>query len=160
MSSPTLAVEEEKSEQEPMKIWGHIEGDQIVYATSPSVTAQCLRVPVSDGHTAAVFASFDKKIPMEEIIQKWESYRGAAQELELPSAPKQFLHYFHENDRPQAKLDRNLENGYGSFLLVVCVRTHSMILNLFGLSHNTLRGASRRRCINGRNYFVAKGYLD
>ena len=155
---PYIGGEEEKSEQEPMKIWGHIEGDQIVNATSPSVTAQCLRVPVSDGHTAAVFASFDKKIPMEEIIQKWESYRGAAQELELPSAPKQFLHYFHENDRPQAKLDRNLENGMAVSIGRLRPDTQYDI-KFVCLSHNTLRGAAGGAVLMAE-LLCAKGYLD
>ena len=155
---PYIGGEEEKSEQEPMKIWGHIEGDQIVNATSPSVTAQCLRVPVSDGHTAAVFASFDKKISMEEIIQKWESYRGAAQELELPSAPKQFLHYFHENDRPQAKLDRNLENGMA--VSIGRLRPDSQYdIKFVCLSHNTLRGAAGGAVLMAE-LLCAKGYLD
>ena len=155
---PYIGGEEEKSEQEPMKIWGHIEGDQIVNATSPSVTAQCLRVPVSDGHTAAVFASFDKKISMEEIIQKWESYRGAAQELELPSAPKQFLHYFHENDRPQAKLDRNLENGMAVSIGRLRPDTQYDI-KFVCLSHNTLRGAAGGAVLMAE-LLCAKGYLD
>ena len=94
-----------------MKIWGHIEGDQIIPATSPSVTAQCLCVPVSGWTHCSSVCILRKKISMDEIIAKWESYCGAAQELELPSAPKQFLHYFREDNRPQPKLDRNLENG-------------------------------------------------
>lgn len=108
---PYIGGEEEKSEQEPMKLWGHIEGNKIVNATTPSITAQCFRVPVSDGHTAAVFVSMEKKVSPEEIIRRWTEFRGPAQELELPSAPKQFLHYFTEADRPQAKLDRELEHG-------------------------------------------------
>ena len=108
---PYIGGEEEKSEQEPLKIWGHIEDDKIVNAASPSITSQCIRVPVTDGHTAAVFVSFEKKAEMEEIIEKWESYRGRPQELNLPSAPKQFIHYFRENDRPQIKSERNLEGG-------------------------------------------------
>ena len=138
---PFIGGEEEKSEQEPMKIWGHIEGDQIVNASSPSITAQCLRVPVSDGHTAAVFASFDKKIPLEEIIRRWESYKGPAQELNLPSAPKQFLHYFTEDNRPQAKLDRNLENGMAVSIGRLRPDTQYDI-KFVCLSHNTLRGAA------------------
>lgn len=108
---PYIGGEEEKSEQEPLKIWGHIEDDKIVNAVSPSITSQCIRVPVTDGHTAAVFVSFEKKAEMEEIIEKWESYRGRPQELNLPSAPKQFILYFRENDRPQIKSERNLEGG-------------------------------------------------
>ncbi|MEG1428022.1 MAG: aspartate-semialdehyde dehydrogenase family protein, partial [Oscillospiraceae bacterium] len=91
---PYIGGEEEKSEQEPMKIWGKVVNGGIVNATTPSITSQCLRVPVSDGHTAAVFMSMEKKISKEEIIERWKNYRGIAQELELPSAPKQFLHYF------------------------------------------------------------------
>ena len=108
---PFIGGEEEKSEKEPLKIWGHIEGDQIVNATTPAITTQCLRVPVSDGHTAAVFASFEKKPTKEEILEAWKNFSGVPQELQLPSAPKQFLHYFEEDNRPQAKLDRNLEGG-------------------------------------------------
>ena len=111
---PYIGGEEEKSEQEPLKIWGHIENGEIVKTDDIAITAQCIRVPVSDGHTAAVFMSFKdgvKKPSVEEIIKIWESYKGRAQELELPSAPKQFLHYFTEPDRPQIKSERNLENG-------------------------------------------------
>ena len=108
---PFIGGEEEKSEKEPLKIWGHIEGNEIVDAVSPSITAQCFRVPVSDGHTAAVFVSFDKKPTKEQMLKAWAEFKGVPQELELPSAPKQFIHYFDEDNRPQAKLDRNLENG-------------------------------------------------
>ena len=95
-----IGGEEEKSEKEPLKIWGHIEGDVIVDATAPAITTQCLRVPVSDGHTAAVFVSFENKPSKEEILQAWKDFSGVPQELQLPSAPKQFLNYFTENDRP------------------------------------------------------------
>ena len=155
---PFIGGEEEKSEQEPMKIWGHIEGDQIVNATSPSITAQCLRVPVSDGHTAAVFASFDKKIPLEEIIRRWESYKGPAQELNLPSAPKQFLHYFTEDNRPQAKLDRNLENGMAVSIGRLRPDTQYDI-KFVCLSHTTLRGAAGGAVLMAE-LLCAKGYLD
>ena len=155
---PFIGGEEEKSEQEPMKIWGHIEGDQIVNATSPSITAQCLRVPVSDGHTAAVFASFDKKIPLEEIIRRWESYKGPAQELNLPSAPKQFLHYFTEDNRPQAKLDRNLENGMAVSIGRLRPDTQYDI-KFVCLSHNTLRGAAGGAVLMAE-LLCAMGYLD
>ena len=113
---PYIGGEEEKSEREPLKLWGHIEGAQIVNAEKPVITAQCFRVPVSDGHTAAVFVSFEKKPSKEEILKAWADFRGPAQELELPSAPKQFLHYFEETDRPQPKLDRNTEHG-----MAVCI---------------------------------------
>ena len=106
----TSAVKRKKRER-ALKLWGHIENGQIVPADKPSITAQCLRVACSDGHMAAVFVSFDKKPTMEEIKEKWAAFSGSAQELKLPSAPKQFLHYFEEADRPQTKLDRNLENG-------------------------------------------------
>ena len=155
---PFIGGEEEKSEQEPMKIWGHIEGDQIVNASSPSITAQCLRVPVSDGHTAAVFASFEKKIPMEEIIRRWESYKGPAQELNLPSAPKQVLHYFTEENRPQAKLDRNLENGMAVSIGRLRPDTQYDI-KFVCLSHNTLRGAAGGAVLMAE-LLCAKGYLD
>ena len=113
---PYIGGEEEKSEREPLKLWGHIEGDHIVNAEKPTITAQCFRVPVSDGHTAAVFVSFDKKPTKEQMLEAWANFRGPAQELNLPSAPKQFLHYFTEPDRPQPKLDRNTENG-----MAVCI---------------------------------------
>ncbi len=155
---PFIGGEEEKSEQEPMKIWGHIEGDKIVNASSPCITSQCLRVPVSDGHTAAVFVSFDKKISMEEIIHRWESYRGPAQELNLPSAPKQFLHYFTEDNRPQAKLDRNLENGMAVSIGRLRPDTQYDI-KFVCLSHNTLRGAAGGAVLMAE-LLCAKGYLD
>ncbi len=138
---PYIGGEEEKSEREPLKIWGHIEGDKIVDATAPKITAQCLRVPVSDGHTAAVFVSFDKKPSKEEILKAWAEFSGVPQELQLPSAPKQFLHYFEEDNRPQAKLDRMLENG----MAVSLGRLREDILfdyKFVCLSHNTLRGAA------------------
>ncbi len=138
---PYIGGEEEKSEREPLKIWGHIEGDKIVDATAPKITAQCLRVPVSDGHTAAVFVSFDKKPSKEEILKAWAEFSGVPQELQLPSAPKQFLHYFEEDNRPQAKLDRMLENG----MAVSLGRLREDIVfdyKFVCLSHNTLRGAA------------------
>ena len=138
---PYIGGEEEKSEQEPMKIWGHIEDGRIVNATTPSITAQCFRVPVSDGHTAAVFLSLETKVPAEEIIRRWTEFRGPAQELELPSAPKQFLHYFTEADRPQAKLDRDLEGGMA--VSIGRLRPDTQYDYKFVcLSHNTLRGAA------------------
>ena len=101
---PFIGGEEEKSEQEPLKVWGKIDGDKIVNATSPAITTQCLRVPVADGHTAAVFVSFDKKPIKDEILKLWKEFKGVPQELDLPSAPKQFLNYFEEDNRPQAKI--------------------------------------------------------
>ena len=155
---PYIGGEEEKSEREPLKIWGHVENGQIVTTDSPVITAQCLRVPVSDGHTAAVFVSFDKKPSKEEILQAWADFSGEPQKLNLPSAPKRFLHYFEENDRPQAKLDRMLENG----MAVSVGRLREDILfdyKFVCLSHNTLRGAAGGAVLMAE-LLAAKGYLD
>ncbi len=155
---PFIGGEEEKSEQEPLKVWGKIEGDVIVNATTPSITTQCLRVPVSDGHTAAVFVSFDKKPTKEEILEKWNSFSGAPQALDLPSAPKQFIHYFEEDNRPQAKLDRNLEGGMA--VSVGRLREDSQYDYKFvSLSHNTLRGAAGGGVLLAE-LLAAKGYFD
>lgn len=155
---PYIGGEEEKSEQEPMKIWGHIEGDKIVNATSPSITSQCIRVPVTDGHIAAVFASFEKKPEIEEILNRWKNFAGVPQQLELPSAPKQFLHYFEENDRPQTKLDRNLEGGMA--VSVGRLRPDSQYdIKFVCLSHNTLRGAAGGAVLLGE-LLCAQGYMD
>ena len=155
---PYIGGEEEKSENEPLKIWGHVENGVIVNASSPAITAQCLRVPVSDGHTAAVFASFEKKVTMEKIIERWENYKGAPQELNLPSAPKQFLHYFREDDRPQSRLDRNLENGMAVSIGRLRPDTQYDI-KFVCLSHNTLRGAAGGAVLMAE-LLCAKGYLD
>lgn len=155
---PYIGGEEEKSEQEPMKIWGHIEGDKIVNATSPSITAQCIRVPVTDGHIAAVFASFEKKPEIEEILNRWKNFAGVPQQLQLPSAPKQFLHYFEENDRPQTKLDRNLEGGMA--VSVGRLRPDTQYdIKFVCLSHNTLRGAAGGAVLLGE-LLCAQGYMD
>lgn len=155
---PYIGGEEEKSEQEPLKLWGHIDGDKIVPATTPSITAQCLRVPVSDGHMGAVFVSFDKKPTKEQMLEAWANFRGPAQELNLPSAPKQFLHYFTEPDRPQPKLDRNTENG-----MAVCIgrlREDTLFDYKFAcMSHNTLRGAAGGAVLLAE-LLAAKGYMD
>ena len=155
---PYIGGEEEKSEIEPLKLWGHIEGDEIVEATTPSITTQCLRVPVSDGHMAAVFMSFAHKPSIEQIRKAWAEFRGPAQELELPSAPKQFLHYFEEPDRPQTKLDRNLENGMA--VSIGRLREDTQYDYKFVcLSHNTLRGAAGGGILMAE--LLAKlGYLD
>ena len=138
---PYLGGEEEKSEQEPLKIWGKIEGDKIVPAASPAFTAQCLRVPVTDGHFAAVFVRFEQKPTKEEILDTWKNYAGRAQELNLPSAPKQFLHYFEEDNMPQTNLHRDLEGGMA--ISLGRLREDSQYDYKFvGLSHNTLRGAA------------------
>ena len=155
---PYIGGEEEKSEREPLKIWGHIEGGEIVCTDTPKITAQCLRVPVSDGHTAAVFVSFEKKPAKEEILRAWAEFSGEPQKLALPSAPKQFLHYFEEENRPQAKLDRNLENG----MAVWVGRLREDILfdyKFVCLSHNTLRGAAGGAVLMAE-LLAAKGYFD
>ena len=155
---PYIGGEEEKSEREPLKLWGHIEDDHIVNAEKPVITAQCFRVPVSDGHTAAVFVSFEKKPTKEQILEAWANFRGPAQELDLPSAPKQFLHYFTEPDRPQPKLDRNTENG-----MAVCIgrlREDTLFDYKFAcMSHNTLRGAAGGGVLLAE-LLAAKGYFD
>ena len=138
---PFIGGEEEKSEQEPLKVWGHIENGEIVNATLPAITTQCIRVPVSDGHLAAVFASFDKKPDLDEIKARWASFKGRPQELELPSAPKQFLRYFEEDNRPQTKLERELEGGMA--VSIGRLRPDSQFdIRFVCLSHNTLRGAA------------------
>ena len=155
---PYIGGEEEKSEKEPLKIWGHIEGDKIVDTTVPSITSQCIRVPISDGHTAAVFVELEKKASMNEIISRWENYKGRAQELELPSAPKQFLHYFTEPDRPQINSERNLENGMA--VSIGRLREDTQYDYKFVcLSHNTLRGAAGGAVLLAE-LLAAKGYFD
>lgn len=155
---PYIGGEEEKSEQEPLKIWGHVENGAIVPAASPSITAQCLRVACSDGHMAAVFVSFDRKPTMEQIREKWASYSGAPQALGLPSAPKQFLHYFEEADRPQTRLDRNLENGMA--VSIGRLRPDTQYDYKFVcLSHNTLRGAAGGGVLLAE-LLSANGYFD
>ena len=156
---PYIGGEEEKSEQEPLKLWGHIEGDQIVNATEPNITAQCLRVPVSDGHMAACFVSFKGEKPsIEQIKADWAAFSGRAQELELPSAPKQFLHYFEEPDRPQTKLDRMIEGGMA--VSIGRLRPDTQYDYKFVcLSHNTLRGAAGGGVLLAE-LLAAKGYFD
>ncbi len=155
---PYIGGEEEKSEQEPLKIWGHIEGDKIVNASAPSITAQCLRVPVSDGHMAAVFASFEKKPTKEQMLEAWKNFKGVPQELGLPSAPKQFLNYFEEDNRPQTKLDRMLENGMA--VSIGRLREDTQYDYKFVcLSHNTLRGAAGGAVLMAE-LLAAKGYFD
>lgn len=138
---PYIGGEEEKSEREPLKVWGTVVNGEIVPAAAPNITSQCIRVPASDGHMAAVFVSFENKPSLEVIKEKWASFKGRAQELHLPSAPKQFLHYFEEDNRPQTKLDRMLENGMA--VSVGRLREDKQYDYKFvGLSHNTLRGAA------------------
>ena len=155
---PFIGGEEEKSEQEPLKVWGHIEGSEIVKCEAPSITTQCLRVPVSNGHTAAVFVRFENKPTIEEIKQIWAEFKAEPQELELPSAPKQFLHYFEEENRPQAKLDRNLEGGMA--VSIGRLRPDTQYDYKFVcLSHNTLRGAAGG-AVEMAELYAAKGYFD
>ena len=155
---PYIGGEEEKSEKEPLKIWGKIEGDKIVDATSPAFTAQCLRVPVSDGHTAAVFVNFEKKPTKEQIIDIWNKFSGVPQELNLPSAPKQFIHYFTEDNMPQSKLHRDLEGGMA--VSTGRLREDTQYDYKFVcLSHNPLRGAAGGGVLMAE-LLCALGYLD
>ena len=157
---PYIGGEEEKSEQEPLKLWGHIQDGRIVKADGPSFTAQCFRVACQDGHMAAVFMKFaDGKAPsMEQIKADWAAFRVVPQELALPSAPKQFLHYFEEPDRPQTRLDRNLEHGMA--VSVGRLRPDTQYDYKFVcLSHNTLRGAAGGAVLLAE-LLCAKGYMD
>ncbi len=155
---PYIPGEEEKSEKEPLKVWGRIEENRIVSASSPLITTQCLRVPVSDGHFAAVFVSFNNKPTKEEIISLWQNYKGEPQVLMLPTAPKQFIHYFSEDNYPQAKLHRNIENGMA--VSVGRLREDSQYDYKFvSLSHNTLRGAAGG-AVEMAELYAAKGYFD
>ena len=157
---PYIGGEEEKSEQEPLKLWGHIEGDKIVKAEGPSITAQCFRVACQDGHMAAVFMKFKdgQKPSMEQIKADWAAFRGPAQELELPSAPKQFLHYFEEENRPQTRLDRNLEHGMA--VSIGRLRPDTQYDYKFVcLSHNTLRGAAGGAVLLAE-LLCKKGYIE
>ena len=139
-------------------MWGRVENGVIVAADAPSITAQCLRVPVSNGHTAAVFVTFREKPSMEQIKELWASFRGRAQELELPSAPREFLHYFEENDRPQARLDRDREGGMA--ISIGRLRPDSQYDYKFVcLSHNTLRGAAGGG-VELAELLCAEGYID
>ena len=138
---PYIGGEEEKSEQEPLRIMGKVVDGKIEKAKLPVITTQCIRVPVLNGHTAAVFVSFEKKPTKEQIIEKWRSFSGLPQELNLPSAPKHFIQYLEEDNRPQVALDVNYENGFGvSFgrLREDTVFDYKFV----GLSHNTIRGAA------------------
>lgn len=138
---PYIGGEEEKSEQEPLRIWGHLEGGVIVKAKEPVITCQCVRVPVLNGHTAAVFVKFRKKASKEQLIEKLVNFKGLPQELELPSAPKQFIQYMEEDNRPQVKLDVDFEKGMG--VSIGRLREDTVYdWKFIGLSHNTVRGAA------------------
>lgn len=155
---PYISGEEEKSEYEPLKIWGKIKGNQIINAAYPLITTQCLRVPVSDGHTAAIFASFEH-VPNEHEIKKlWEGFEGEPQRLNLPSAPAQFIQYFEEPDRPQPMLDRNFEHGMG--ISVGRLRRDRIYdYKFICLSHNTIRGAAGGAILLAE-LLAAKGYFE
>ncbi len=138
---PYIGGEEEKSEKEPLRVWGRVEGGKIVPADGPLITSQCIRVPVLNGHTAAVFVNLNKKPSKDELIQAMESFSGEPQSLGLPSAPKQFIRYMTEDDRPQVSLDVDYEGGYG--ITIGRLREDSYFdWKFVGLSHNTVRGAA------------------
>ena len=158
---PYIGGEEEKSEKEPLKLFGTLDESKgiIVSADSPAFTAQCLRVPVSDGHMAAVYASF-KNLPedLNEVINIWNNYKGRAQELKLPHAPEHFLKYFEEDNRPQTKLDRDREGGMG--VSIGRLRRDTQYdIKFVCLSHNTLRGAAGGGVLMAE-LLAAEGYLD
>ncbi|MCM3703509.1 aspartate-semialdehyde dehydrogenase [Paenibacillus macerans] len=155
---PYIGGEEEKSEQEPLRIWGSIANGEIVKASAPLITSQCIRVPVTDGHLATVFISFENKPSKEEILARWQQFKGRPQELELPSAPKQFITYFEEENRPQTKLDRDIERGMG--ISAGRLREDSLYDYKFvGLSHNTLRGAAGGAVLIAE-LLKAEGYIQ
>ena len=155
---PYIGGEEEKSEKEPLKLWGKIEGNEIKLADKPNFTAQCIRVPVSNGHLGAVFVNFENKPSKEEMIKVWADFKGRAQELELPSAPKQFLNYFVEDDRPQINSERMLENGMA--ISIGRLREDTQYQYKFVcLSHNTLRGAAGGAVLLAE-LLCAEGYMD
>lgn len=157
---PYIGGEEEKSEQEPLKIFGKVVEGKLEKAQGPLITTQCIRVPVSDGHTAAIFVDFEKKPSKEEILKAWKEFKGLPQELELPMAPKQFIHYLEEDNRPQTKLDRDYEGGMG--VSIGRLREDSVFDYKFvGLSHNTLRGAAGgavliAELLTAKEYITAK----
>ncbi len=155
---PYIGGEEEKSEQEPLRLWGEIKDGVIVKAEEPVITCQCIRVPVLDGHTAAVFVKFRKKPTKEQLIEKLRSFKGLPQELELPSAPKQFIQYLEEDNRPQVKLDVNFEKGMG--VSVGRLREDTVYdWKFVGLSHNTLRGAAGGAVLCAE-LLTAQGYIS
>jgi len=155
---PFIGGEEEKSEQEPLRIWGHVENGKIVKATAPVITTQCIRVPVTDGHTAAVFVKFAKKPTKEEILKAWDEFEGEPQKLGLPHAPAKFITYFEEDNRPQAALDRDIYGGMG--VTVGRLREDTLYDYKFvGLSHNTLRGAAGGAVLIAELLYK-KGYFD
>lgn len=154
---PFIGGEETKSEVEPLKVWGNVEGDEIKFAEDITISSQCVRVPVSDGHLATVFVSFEKKPTKEQILEKWANFKSDIDELNLPLAPKQFINYFEEDNRPQTKLDRDLEKGMA--VSVGRLREDTIFDYKFvGLAHNTLRGAAGGAVLMAELLYK-KGYL-
>ena len=155
---PYIGGEEEKSEQEPLRLWGKVENGQIVKASSPVITCQCIRVPVLNGHTAAVFVKFKKKPSKEELIDRLLKFKGLPQELKLPSAPSQFIQYLEEDNRPQVTMDVDFENGMG--ISVGRLREDTVYDYKFvGLSHNTVRGAAGGAVLCAE-LLTAQGYIQ
>jgi aspartate-semialdehyde dehydrogenase len=154
---PFIKDEENKSEKEPLKVWGQIRGSEIATATSPVITAQCIRVPVSDGHMAAVFVAFEKKPSRDQILSAWKEFSGKPQQLKLPSAPTPFLNYFEDDARPQTKLDRDAGNGQA--ISIGRLRDDAMFdWRFVALSHNTVRGAAGGAVLTAE-LLKAEGYL-
>ena len=154
---PYIGGEEEKSEQEPLRVLGHVEDGVIVKAQEPKITCQCIRVPVLNGHTAAVFVKFRKKASKEELIDRLVNYKGFPQEAELPSAPKQFIRYMEEDNRPQVQLDVDFERGMG--VSIGRLREDSIYdWKFVGLSHNTVRGAAGGAVLCAET-LKAKGFI-
>ena len=155
---PYIGGEEEKSEQEPLRLFGKVVDGQVVKAEEPKITTQCIRVPVLDGHTAAVFVNFRKKPTKEEIIDRWVNFKGLPQELDLPSAPKQFIQYLEEDNRPQVQLDKDYEKGMG--VSMGRLREDSIYdYKFIGLSHNTVRGAAGGAILCAE-LLTAQGYIE
>ena len=155
---PFIGGEEEKSEKEPLRVWGHVENGVIVPAENPIITSQCIRVPVLNGHTAAAFVNLNKKATKEELIEAMVSFSGEPQSLGLPSAPKQFIQYLEDDNRPQVALDVDYENGYG--ISIGRLREDSYFdWKFVGLSHNTVRGAAGGGVLMAE-LLKAKGYLN
>jgi aspartate-semialdehyde dehydrogenase len=154
---PFISGEEEKSEREPLKVWGTIKGGEIANATAPVITAQCIRVPVSDGHMAAVFVAFEKKPAREQILSAWKEFQGKPQQQKLPSAPTPFLQYFDDDTRPQTKLDR--DNGNGQAISIGRLRDDAIFdWRFVALSHNTVRGAAGGAVLTAE-FLRSEGFL-
>lgn len=154
---PYIGGEEEKSEKEPLRVWGEVKDGVIVPASTPVITCQCVRVPVLDGHTAAVFVKFKKKPTKEQLVEKLRTFSGLPQELSLPGAPKQFIQYLEDDNRPQVSLDVNYENGMG--VSVGRLREDTVYdWKFIGLSHNTLRGAAGGAVLCAET-LKAQGYI-